>query len=180
MLIGMSKVSPIHSVFKTARGGAYWQSVGLRVIPAIGRGMKVALIFVLTEWNKEQRIAVFTYYREKCEQEFIFVSNRMLEVIESQSILCYDDPFSSTKRTATAFLPTRYERAQSLSWRDQVKFQTGKYSWYKSKTRWTYSEEDKERLSHQDGEKSSRIIEKEQRFFVAPFGYTKNSYQNNW
>ena len=73
-------------------------------------------------------VAVCTYYRDNCEDEFMLGYNRMLEVIKPQSILCYDEPFSSMKGNIKFFIPTTYEWTKSLSWREQAKFQMEKYS----------------------------------------------------
>lgn len=56
MFTDMPKALQIYSVFKNRWCGAYWQSLGLRVIPTISwGGTKAVLNFVLTGWNKEQQ-----------------------------------------------------------------------------------------------------------------------------
>lgn len=55
MFTDMPKALQIYSVFKNRWCGAYWQNLGLRVIPTISWGIKAVLNFVLTGWNKEQQ-----------------------------------------------------------------------------------------------------------------------------
>ena len=43
-------------------------------------------------------VAVSTYYRENCEEEFMLGYNQMLERINPSMVLCYDEPFKSNER----------------------------------------------------------------------------------
>ena len=128
MFTDMPKALQIYSVFKNRWCGAYWQSLGLRVIPTISWGDESSFEFCFDGVEQGATVAVCTYYRENCEEEFMLGYNRMLEVIKPQSILCYDEPFSSMKGNIKSFLPTTYEWTKSLSWQEQAKFQMEKHS----------------------------------------------------
>ncbi len=128
MFTDMPKALQIYSVFKNRWCGAYWQSLGLRVIPTISWGDESSFEFCFDGVEQGATVAVCTYYRENCEEEFMLGYNRMLEVIKPQSILCYDEPFSSMKGNIKSFLPTTYEWTKSLSWQEKAKFQMDKHS----------------------------------------------------
>ena len=128
MFTDMPKALQINSVFKNRWCGAYWQSLGLRVIPTISWGDESSFDFCFDGVEEGATVAVCTYYRENCEEEFMLGYNRMLEVIKPQSVICYDEPFPSMKGNIKSFLPTTYEWTKSLSWQEQAKFQMEKHS----------------------------------------------------
>ena len=67
-------------------------------------------------------VAVCTYYRENCEEEFMLGYNKMLEKIKPSAIICYDEPFKAMKGNVIEFLPTTYEWTKNLDWKDLVRF----------------------------------------------------------
>ena len=128
MFTDMPKALQIFSVFKNRWCGAYWQSLGLRVIPTISWGDESSFEFCFDGVEEGATVAVCTYYRENCEEEFMLGYDRMLEVIKPSEILCYDEPFSSMKGNIKSFLPTTYEWTKSLGWQDRAKFYMEKHS----------------------------------------------------
>ena len=128
MFTDMPKALQIYSVFKNRWCGAYWQSLGLRVIPTISWGDESSFDFCFDGVEEGATVAVCTYYRENCEEEFMLGYNRMLEVIKPRSIICYDEPFPSMKGNIKSFLPTTYEWTKSLGWRDRAKFYMEKHT----------------------------------------------------
>ena len=128
MFTDMPKALQIFSVFKNRWCGAYWQSLGLRVIPTISWGDESSFDFCFDGVEEGATVAVCTYYRENCEEEFMLGYDRMLEVIKPSEILCYDEPFSSMKGNIKSFLPTTYEWTKSLGWQDRAKFYMEKHS----------------------------------------------------
>ena len=128
MFTDMPRALQIYSVFKNRWCGAYWQSLGLRVIPTINWGDESSFDFCFDGVEEGATVAVCTYYRENCEEEFMLGYNRMMEVIKPQSILCYDEPFPSMKGNIRSFLPTTYEWTKSLGGQDQAKFYMEKHT----------------------------------------------------
>lgn len=112
----------IESVFKNRWCGAYFQSKGLKVISTVSWGDKRSFDFCFDGLEKGSIVAVSTYYRENCEEEFLIGYNEMLKRIEPSIVLCYDEPFKSMKGNIKEFLPTTYEWTKDLDWKDLVHF----------------------------------------------------------
>jgi len=118
----MPRALQIESVFKNRWCGAFWQSKGLKVIPTVSWGDEKTFDFCFDGIEKGAIVAVSTYYRENCEEEFMLGYNEMLKRIKPSAIICYDEPFNEMKGNVKEFLPTRYEYTKNLSWQDVVKF----------------------------------------------------------
>lgn len=126
MFTDMPLALQIHSVFKNRWCGAYWQSLGLKVIPTISWGDERSFEFCFDGVEQGTTVAVCTYYRENDEESFMLGYNAMLEAIKPSAILCYDEPFETMNGNIKTFLPTTYEWTKSLSWQDKAKFQFDK------------------------------------------------------
>lgn len=98
------------------------------MIPTISWGDESSFDFCFDGVEEGAMVAVCTYYRENCEEEFMLGYNRMLKVIKPQSVICYDEPFPSMKGNIKSFLPTTYEWTKSLGWQDQAKFYMEKHT----------------------------------------------------
>jgi len=122
----------IESVFKSRWCGAYWQSKGLKVIPTLSWGDEKSFHFCFDGIEQGSVVAVCTYYRESCEDDFMPGYNRMMEVIKPSAVLCYDEPFPSMTGNVISFLPTTYEWTKNLSWQDQMQFKWEKHHRYVS------------------------------------------------
>ncbi len=116
------------SIFKNRWCGAYWQSKGLKVIPTVSWGDRNSFDFCFEGIEKGSTVAVCTYYRENCEEEFMLGYNEMLKRIQPQAILCYDEPFDSMKGNVREFLPTTYEWTKNLDWKDLAQFKWEKHN----------------------------------------------------
>ncbi len=112
----------IESVFKNRWCGAFWQSKGLKVIPTVSWGDEKSFDFCFDGIEEGSIVAVCTYYRENCEEEFMLGYNKMLEKIKPSAIICYDEPFKAMKGNVIEFLPTTYEWTKNLDWKDLVRF----------------------------------------------------------
>ncbi len=123
----MPKALQIFSIFKNRWCGAYWQSMGLRVIPTISWGDESTFDFCFDGVEQGSTVAVCTYYRENCEEEFILGYNKMLEVIQPKAILCYDERFPSMEGNVKEFLPTTYEWTKNINWKEKAKFMYDKH-----------------------------------------------------
>ena len=122
----------IESVFKNRWCGAYWQSQGLKVIPTVAWGDERTFDFCFDGIEQGSVVAVCTYYRENCEDDFMPGYNEMLKRIKPSAVICYDEPFAEMKGNIKSFLPTQYEWTEKLDWKEKAKFQTEKHSRYKS------------------------------------------------
>lgn len=112
----------IESVFKNRWCGAYWQSKGLKVIPTVSWGEEKSFDFCFDGVEEGAIVAVCTYYRENCEEEFMLGYNEMLRKIKPSVVICYDEPFQRMKGNIKSFLPTTYEWTKNLDWKDLVQF----------------------------------------------------------
>ena len=112
----------IESVFKNRWCGVYWQSKGLKVIPTISWGDERSFEFCFDGIEEGSIVAVCTYYRENCEEEFMLGYNEMLKRIKPSIVLCYDEPFKTMKGNIKQFLPTTYEWTKDLNWKDLIHF----------------------------------------------------------
>lgn len=117
----------IESVFKNRWCGAYWQSKGLKVIPTVSWGDERSFHFCFDGIEEGSIVAVCTYYRENCEEEFMLGYNEMMKRIKPSLVICYDEPFESMKGNIVEFLPTTYEWTKDLSWQDQIQFKWEKH-----------------------------------------------------
>ncbi len=128
MFTDMPLALQIMSVFKNRWCGAYWQSLGLTVIPTVSWGDERSFEFCFDGVEKGSTVAVCTYYRENDEESFMLGYNRMLEVIQPSKILCYDEPFKAMKGNIKEFLPTTYEWTKDLDWKGKAKFLAEKHA----------------------------------------------------
>jgi predicted RNA-binding Zn-ribbon protein involved in translation (DUF1610 family) len=112
----------IESIFKNRWCGAYWQELGLTVIPTVSWGDERSFHFCFDGIEEGSIVAVSTYYRENCELDFMLGYNEMMKRIKPSAVICYDDPFPSMQGNVISFLPTTYEWTKSLSWKDQIQF----------------------------------------------------------
>lgn len=117
----------IESVFKNRWCGAYWQSQGLKVIPTISWGDERSFDFCFDGVEEGSIIAVCTYCRENCEEEFMLGYNEMLKRIKPSLVICYDEPFKSMGANVKEFLPTTYEWTKKLSPQDLAQFKWEKH-----------------------------------------------------
>lgn len=112
----------IESVFKNRWCGAYFQSKGLNVIPTISWGDERSFHFCFDGVEVGSIVAVCTYYRENCEEEFMLGYNEMLKRIKPSMVICYDEPFKSMTGNIKSFLPTTYEWTKDLDFKDLLQF----------------------------------------------------------
>ena len=114
----MPKALQTESIFKNRWCGAYWQSKGLKVIPTVSWGDEKSFDFCFEGIEQGSVVAVCTYYRENCEEEFMLGYNKMLEIIQPSTIICYDEPFKAMTGKVKEFLPTTYEWKKKLNWKE--------------------------------------------------------------
>ena len=112
----------IESVFKNRWCGAYFQSKGLKVIPTISWGDERSFHFCFDGIEIGSVVAVCTYYRENCEEEFMLGYNEMLKRIKPSMVICYDEPFKSMTGNIKTFIPTTFEWTKDLDWQDYIQF----------------------------------------------------------
>ena len=117
----------IESIFKNRWCGAYWQSKGLKVIPTVSWGDEKSFHFCFDGIEEGSVVAVCTYDRENCEEEFMLGYNEMIKRIKPSKIICYDEPFKAMSGDVIEFLPTTYEWTKDLNWQDQIKFKWEKH-----------------------------------------------------
>ncbi len=89
----MSISLQIKNTFKNRWCGAYWQSLGLRVIPTIEWSDEKSFEFCFDGVEEGSVVAVATFGKQKIEEEFMKGYNKMLEIVKPSAIICYDKPF---------------------------------------------------------------------------------------
>lgn len=93
----------MYSTFKNRWCGAYWQSLGLNVIPTIEWGDERSFDFCFEGVEEGSIIAVSTYGKQKIEKEFMKGYNEMLKRIKPCAIICYEKPFPKMKGKLKVF-----------------------------------------------------------------------------
>jgi hypothetical protein len=81
----------IYNIFKSRWCGAYWQSLGLKVIPTVEWGLEESFDFCFDGIEEGSVIAVSTYCREDYKKEFMVGYNKMLETIKPSTVICYGE-----------------------------------------------------------------------------------------
>ena len=99
----MPIILQMYSTFKNRWCGAYWQSLGLNVIPTISWSNEKSFDFCFEGIEKGSIVAISTHGNKKCKEEFMLGYNKMLEIIEPCAILCYGIPFSEMKGNIKVF-----------------------------------------------------------------------------
>ena len=112
----------IYSAFKNRWCGAYWQSKGINVIPTVSWGDENTFDFCFDGIEKGSIVAVCTYYRENCEEDFMLGYNEMIKRIEPSLVICYDEPFKTMTGNIKWFLPTTFEWTKKLNAKELAQF----------------------------------------------------------
>ena len=130
----MPLVLQIQSVFKNRWCGAFWQSLGVRVIPTVAWGDERSFEFCFDGVEEGSIVAVCTYYRENCEDDFMPGYDEMLKRIKPSTIICYGEPFEQMRGNVKSFLPTQYEWTKNLDWQEKAQFEYDRHNRYVLRT----------------------------------------------
>lgn len=93
----------IKNTFKNRWCGAYWQSLGINVIPTISWSDNKSFEFCFDGVEKYSIVAISTLGSKKAKEEFMLGYNKMLEILEPSAIICYDKPFAEMKGNLIVF-----------------------------------------------------------------------------
>lgn len=99
----MSLSVQIKNTFKNRWCGAFFQSMGLRVIPTIEWSDERSFEFCFDGVEKGSTVAISTYGKKHCENEFMKGYEEMLKRIEPCAIICYEKPFPKMKGKIKVF-----------------------------------------------------------------------------
>jgi hypothetical protein len=99
----------INNTFKNRWCGAYWQSLGLKVIPTISWSDKRSFDFCFDGIEKGSIVAVSTHGNKRAKEEFMRGYNKMLEEINPSAIICHGKCFPEMKGKIIAFPYNRNE-----------------------------------------------------------------------
>jgi len=100
----MSPALQIYNTFRSRWCGAYWQSLGLRVIPTVEWADEQSYDFCFDGVEQGSVVAVATYHRHN-KKLFMKGYNKMLEVLKPSAIICYGDPFPEMKGNIKVISP---------------------------------------------------------------------------
>lgn len=95
----------IYNTFKNRWCGAYWQSMGKKVIPTIEWGDERSFDFCFDGVEVGSVVAVSTYAREMNPQEYLIGYNKMLEVINPKAIICYGEKLDGMEGNVVTISP---------------------------------------------------------------------------
>ena len=94
-----------YSTFKNRWCGAYWQKMGMKVIPTIAWGTRDSWEFCFDGVEEGSVVAVSTYYSQNNEAGFMEGYNEMLARIKPSAIICYGEPFKAMRGNIKAISP---------------------------------------------------------------------------
>lgn len=107
MYIEMPAAMQLYNTFRNRWCGAYLQSKGIRVIPAINWGTEKSFDFCFAGVPKGSAVAVSTYmfhaHGNHADQKDLFMNGyqEMLNRIEPEHIICYSEPFKEMRGNIT-------------------------------------------------------------------------------
>lgn len=112
----------IYSTFKNRWCGAYWQSLGKRVIPTMEWGQKSSYDFCFEGVEKGTVVAVSTYKREAYEKNYLEGYNTMLDIVEPSAVVCYGEPFDKMRGNIKFVDPLdKRTLIKKLGWKEFVR-----------------------------------------------------------
>jgi len=107
----------IKNTFKNRWLGAYWQSLGLKVIPTVGWSDERSFDFCFDGIEDGSIVAVSTHgnKRAKVKDAFMLGYNKMLKIIKPSAIICYSRPFSEMQGNIITF-PYNHHEGKEVWW----------------------------------------------------------------
>lgn len=84
----------LESVAKNRWVGAYWQSIGLTVVPTVSWGLAQSFDFCFEGVEQNATVAIGMIGCKRSKLHFMRGYNAMLEKIEPSKIICFGTPFS--------------------------------------------------------------------------------------
>lgn len=105
----------MYSAFKNRWCGAYWQSLGLRVIPTISWSDERSFDFCFEGIEEGSIVAISTHGNHRAKEEFMLGYNKMLQKIKPCAIICYGKPFKEMKGNLLVF-PYNHFRSREVNY----------------------------------------------------------------
>ncbi len=103
----------MYNTFKNRWCGAYWQSLGIKVIPTISWSDERSFDFCFDGVEKGSIVAISTHGNHKCKEEFMLGYEKMLGIISPSAIICYGKPFPEMKGNLKVFPYNHYEHSEA-------------------------------------------------------------------
>jgi len=94
----------INNVFRNRWCGAYWQSLGLKVIPTIAWGDEKTWEFCFDGVEEGSTVFVITYFVRHPDR-FLAGYNKMLEKIKPETVIVYGEKIAGMKGNITTINP---------------------------------------------------------------------------
>lgn len=103
----------MYNIFKNRWCGAYFQSLGIKVIPTISWSDERSFEFCFEGVEKGSTVSISTHGNHKCKEEFMLGYEKMLEILEPSAIICYGKPFPEMKGNLKIFPYNHYEHSEA-------------------------------------------------------------------
>ena len=100
------------------------------MIPTVAWGDERSFEFCFDGVEEGSIVAVCTYYRENCEDDFMPGYEGMLKRIKPSAIICYGEPFEQMRGNVKSFLPTQYEWTKNLDRQEKAQFEYDRHNRY--------------------------------------------------
>ena len=98
----------MYNTFKNRWCGAYWQSLGLKVIPTISWSEERSFDFCFDGIENGSIVAISTHGNHKTKEKFLKGYYKMLNVIKPYAIICYGKPFPEMLDNNLIVFPYRH------------------------------------------------------------------------
>lgn len=105
----------MYNTFKNRWCGAYWQSLGLRVIPTISWSDERSFDFCFEGIEENSIVAISTHGNHRAKEEFMLGYNKMLQKIKPCAIICYGKPFKEMEGNLLVF-PYNHLRSREVNY----------------------------------------------------------------
>jgi hypothetical protein len=112
----------LFNTFRNRWCGAFWQELGLSVLPTITWGNKESFDFCFKGVPKGSVVAISTIGCKHCKEAFMLGYNEMLNQITPELILCFDMPFPEMDGNVIYIKTNRFpqkKKKESTIWEEE-------------------------------------------------------------
>ncbi|MGE4455176.1 MAG: DUF4417 domain-containing protein [Sphaerochaeta sp.] len=107
------------NTFKNRWCGAFWQELGLSVIPTITWASVESFDFCFKGVEKGSVVAISTNGCRACKKSFLLGYKEMLRQIEPERVLCFGKPFKEMESNTIFINYSRFSHKEVESWEEE-------------------------------------------------------------